>query len=426
MGTLRRAFEYYVKVGYIDQAVAVAEHPIPPAAGITTGMAELISGALRLVPRESVAMGRLLSLQGRLEALEEGDYSRAQETLGHAIEIARREGDAGLESRALADAAEAALYGAQYADALAYGLRGSELAARIDDPRAETLGHDFAALSSVVMGNLDRAAHHVAASLVAAERLRHSFYLGRALYANGLVARCRGDWETARSFDDRGLTTSPQDPRLLMNRVLEEAEMGNFTAAASYLDKLLEVTRLTPPGPTLYHLYAALASPLFARISGDESRLDVAEEAITAILASPSSPALISDFATVGLALLAVLRNDPEAAKLHYGRVKPATATVALGMGGHRLLGLLAQTMGRLDQAATRFEDALSFCREGGYRPELAWTCCDYAGALLQRNAAGDRTKAMSLLDESLAISWELGMRPLMERALFRREILKA
>ncbi len=32
----------------------------------------------------------------------------------------------------------------------------------------------------------------------------------------------------------------------------------------------------------------------------------------------------------------------------------------------------------------------------------------------------------MSLLDESLAISTELGMRPLMERVLSRKDILKA
>ena len=37
-----------------------------------------------------------------------------------------------------------------------------------------------------------------------------------------------------------------------------------------------------------------------------------------------------------------------------------------------------------------------------------------------------DRVKAIALLDESLAISSELGMRPLMERVLSRREILKA
>ncbi len=57
---------------------------------------------------------------------------------------------------------------------------------------------------------------------------------------------------------------------------------------------------------------------------------------------------------------------------------------------------------------------------------KLTWTCCDYADLLLERNNEADRAKAMSLLDESLAISSELGMRPLMERVLSRREILKA
>ncbi len=89
-------------------------------------------------------------------------------------------------------------------------------------------------------------------------------------------------------------------------------------------------------------------------------------------------------------------------------------------------MGLLAHTMGNLDQATAHFEDGLAFCRKAGYRPELAWTCCDYADLLLERNNEDDWTKTMSLLDESLVNSSELGMRPLMERALSRREILKA
>ena len=60
------------------------------------------------------------------------------------------------------------------------------------------------------------------------------------------------------------------------------------------------------------------------------------------------------------------------------------------------------------------------FCRKAGYRPELAWTCCDYSDALLERNDVGDRAKAMALLDESLTIATDLGMRPLMERAIER------
>ena len=72
------------------------------------------------------------------------------------------------------------------------------------------------------------------------------------------------------------------------------------------------------------------------------------------------------------------------------------------------------------------YNAAISRCRKAGYRPELAWTCCDYADTLLQRTNPGDREKATSLLDESLAISSELGMRPLMERVLSRRDILTA
>ena len=45
---------------------------------------------------------------------------------------------------------------------------------------------------------------------------------------------------------------------------------------------------------------------------------------------------------------------------------------------------------------------------------------------LLERNQAGDREKSLSLQEESLAISSELGMRPLMERVLSGREILGA
>ena len=33
---------------------------------------------------------------------------------------------------------------------------------------------------------------------------------------------------------------------------------------------------------------------------------------------------------------------------------------------GDRILGLLAQTIGNLDQAATHFEDSLAFCRKAG------------------------------------------------------------
>ncbi len=125
--------------------------------------------------------------------------------------------------------------------------------------------------------------------------------------------------------------------------------------------------------------------------------------------------------------MLAVLRGNEAVSREKYAILESQRRSLeADKLCTDRLLGLLAHTIGDLDLGAEHFEDGLEFCRQAGFRTELAWTCCDYADTLLQRNEPGDREKAMSLLDESLAISSELGMRPLMERVLSRREILKA
>ncbi len=148
------------------------------------------------------------------------------------------------------------------------------------------------------------------------------------------------------------------------------------------------------------------------------------------LLSSDSTSPLGASAARIGLALIAVQRSDMTEAAEQLAASESLRGTMsgglALAISIDRLLGLLAHTMNNLDQACAHFENALSFCRKAGYRPELGWTCCDYTDAMLQRNEPGDRERAMSLLEESLAISSELGMRPLMERVLSRRDVLKA
>ena len=56
---------------------------------------------------------------------------------------------------------------------------------------------------------------------------------------------------------------------------------------------------------------------------------------------------------------------------------------------------------------------------------EDARACCVYADTLREGDAPGDKEKAVALLDDSPAISSELGMRPLMEQVLSRQEILR-
>ena len=61
----------------------------------------------------------------------------------------------------------------------------------------------------------------------------------------------------------------------------------------------------------------------------------------------------------------------------------------------------------------------------------ICWACCDYADTLLRGASTSsartnDRQKAISLLEESLSISNEPGLRPLMELVLSRGGILGA
>ena len=165
--------------------------------------------------------------------------------------------------------------------------------------------------------------------------------------------------------------------------------------------------------------------PVVARIAGNEEWLTVAETRAEDVLSSAVAPLTIV-MARIALALVAVERGDAAAAEECYTALVSVPGIMVFYISTDRVLGLLSQTLGNLDQAVDHFEDSLAFNRRAGYRPDLAWTCCDYADVLLQRNNEGDRAKAMTLLDESLAISNELGMRPLMERVLSRREILGA
>ena len=127
------------------------------------------------------------------------------------------------------------------------------------------------------------------------------------------------------------------------------------------------------------------------------------------------------------MALIAIQQSDADSAAEQYSLLKSEQGTQFLfAISADRILGLLAQAMGNLEGSQNHFDDALDFCRNAGYVMELAWVLHDYADMLLERNEPGDSEKATVMLDEALQISTDLGMRPLMEGVLSKRDILKA
>ncbi len=432
--SLLRAFDYYSEAGDVERAVAVAEYPYPIPPGQTTGMAQLIVRALELVPPDSHAAGRLLSQYVRVLVTEQGDYQAAQAAFPRALEIARREGDEPLEMRILASATAGDVQYLRLQASLVKSLRAIELAGLADDPRTEVDARYYAALGLWWMGHHQEMRLQAEAALAPAGRLRDHYLLAGALWTNELACSLFGDWESAREFNDRCLQVSPMDTRPLYTRALMECQLGDSGQFEAHLEQFIEVLRLTTPGPSPINGWAAMAIPMIAYITGKLDYLDVGEASSNAISMSPAAVPYVAMMNRAGLGMLAVLRRDAAAAEAHYDALESGQGVPLPGtfmsfvrmvpgsfMSRDRLLGLLAQTMGRTDRAVSHFEDALVFSQGGGYRPELAWTCCDYAYTLLVGGdgpppAPEDRVKALALLEQAKIIAHDLGMAPLEDR----------
>lgn len=197
----------------------------------------------------------------------------------------------------------------------------------------------------------------------------------------------------------------------LADLILLETETGDFAMSQSYLTRIQKIARR---GHDFGNL--ALIVPVVAHKLGDMNQLEIAESAAATVFSSPSPTSSETDRAKGGLAMIGVLRGDSVAATEYYELIAARKGTMLFWViSVDRLLGLLSQTIGNLDQAAEHFIDALEFCRKAGYRPELAWTCHDYADMLLSEGASS-QTQINSLWGEALSIASELGMPPLMKR----------
>ena len=426
--TLSRAFEYHADAGNVALAVAAAEFPIASPTYLVPGVAQLMARALTLVPADSHEAGRLLSRYCGFLGLAENDYEGAQQALGRAIAIARREGDVALEVQTLTYAAGVSGVHLRSQESVDNGLRAIELATGDEYPFSELLSRWWTAVSLLRMGDIDAARPHALVLRDLVERRSTPRQLASTGFAPITYLSClEGDWKAGREYSDRGLQVSPLNPQLLLPRIMLEHETGESAQGEVYLERLLEEMRRAGPDRFFASGRTSMAIPTIDRITAVPDRLGIAEAAAEAVLSEQAVVPSRAMYAKAGLALLAVQKGDQSAAEEHYAYLLGQRGTmIETTSSVDRLLGLLSQTMGKLKQATGHFEDALAFCRKAGYRPELAWTCCDYADVLRERGGEGDRTKSMSLLDESLAISIELGMRPLMERVLSRRDILRA
>jgi tetratricopeptide (TPR) repeat protein len=418
---LKPVFDYYADVGENGKAVQIAQYPFSPVTHFPDDLEELLTRALKIVPEGSSESVRILSTYGRVLSNVHGEYEKSHETFDLAIDISRREQDYDLEMLSLAAAAAGDTYDANWERCVERCMEGLKLRDKSNDLYALNGILGFLVRALIATGRPDIATDYAQELLPLAERFRDRNALTTDYWLNGVVARMYGEWQETRRLTDIALEWGPGDERPLGTRIVMEYDLGETAAGESFLNHpTIRVRNSTADIELIY--------PLIHRIQGDDVGVASSKEFYKDLLSHPHPPPMEAYLANTALGLTAVAEGDMESVRRCYTALTPHAGTLVwfAFICVDRVLGILASALGEFETADGHFADAVAFCRKAGYRPELAWSLHDHAEMLLERDESGDQQRATQLLDESLQISTDLGMRPLMEKALSKRDILKA
>jgi tetratricopeptide (TPR) repeat protein len=422
--SLRMAFDYYSQTTEPSRAIQVALFPFPRVHGLT-GLSDLFMQASKLARPNSSEAGFMLAQYGLFAGFETGEYEPSETAFSRALEIARLNKDTGLEMQILmrSGLVDVTHLKPQADQKLIRAFEFSKQSTQSTNLQVQAAAAEGIALYSRKIGNPDNAQNYLLEGLEAARKLRHKIVLVFAYSNLACHAASVGDWKSVEEYSDQALALDPHEMRAVTPRVLCDYNLGEFERAAHHVMKFLEIEQ-----ENIYP-FSLPALAMCARISDDreliESLIPLLEKTVTEQGLEPRTHMMTR----AGLGLVAVHKLDPQAAEIQYTALTQYPSVdfmILAGISNQRLLGLLSHTIGNLEASQGHFEDALTFCRQVGYRPELAWSLHDCADMLLERNEPGDQQTATAMLDEALQISTDLAMRPLMERALSKRDILKA
>ena len=425
--TLIRAFDLYIKHGENDKAIDVAQIHLNSAPGMLAAAEGMVSRALALAPVGSRQEGRLQRRYGFVLGFDLADLNGAEAAFTRALEITGETRDRDEELLTLSLAASVCRLHMKLQKALDYNLRATELLSTgTENLFASSIVHEQNANLYTDLGEPDKAREHSAIILELAERQRRRAGMVSALSSTVNLAITVGDWDSAITGFNQALSLSPGDMRHLGRRAMMAIQLGGIDEARSYIDQLLAQINRDRSRTFISLARAAHAGGFLGYVTADGTLAEnVTEWAEEALVVGSLRPILVAH-ANIGLAFATAITPPHEFAQQRYDAIKALAGISIDGTQIDWVLGLLAKCMGRLEDAANHFEDSLAFCRRAGYRPSLAWSLHDYADMLLERDETGDQQKATAMLDEALQISTDLGMRPLMERVLSKRDILKA
>jgi DNA-binding CsgD family transcriptional regulator len=345
-----------------------------------------------------------------------------------AVAMARRVGDPAALAYAL-ETSHLARWGPDnVAERIAITDELLGLAEAVGDPELMLLGQGWRVPDLLELGEITAVDAAIAAHARLAEALRQPFYRFNSTMWRAMRALLSGRLAEAEELSLQMLAIGRQmqdpDAELLFGMQIfalrrEQGRLGELEGAMRVLVARYDV--MPAARCRLAYLYAALGREQAARAELDRlAACDFAD--LPRDLTWLSSATLLAD--------ACAMLGDARRAEPLYALLLPyAERTVvvdhAIACGGavSRSLGLLAQILGRGEEAGRHFEHALGLHERLGAGPLLAWTRFEYARMLLANDGRAEAERAGALLDQALDTAHEMGLAELQAQATALRAV---
>jgi hypothetical protein len=385
---------------------------------------ELIAGleeALSALPSRDGTWRARCMAQLAAERQPEPNTAQPIELARGAVAMARRLRDKDTLRFTLTAASLAQMVYGEPEERIALSQETLRLALAARDPRVALRAHLLLFNDYWELGDMQTAEAHVGAYESLAAQFSHGAFHWAPVGIRGALALGQGRFDEAeRAFQEMARLSYKDATRGMSMAALPA---GFCCATERYAGIAeLELRVRAAFGSVAHELGACIAEMLLARL---HARAGDAQRTAAQLAALRAQPLFAEIVEPAWLALLTEpcqLLGDVElAARLHAALLPRAERFFHLGHLGpwceppySRQLGLLAQTLGRVDDAVAQLTQAESATERVGMRAHLARLRYELAGALLARSAAGDAERALELLETSLALARELGQASLL------------
>ncbi len=344
---------------------------------------------------------------------DQHDRTRSERLSALALEIARELGDSGTLAYALDGRFGAIWWPENPEERLRLADEMIGLAEAVGDPEGVIAGYHCRQIVHLELGEIGRAESELVAIRPLAEELRQPSQEWLVNVTTSVIAMIRGRFREAeeliaRAAEGSSALLTDVESQVAGHRYRLLLETGGAEEA-------LQVVRPVAETLTWYPFFRCALAGVLLELGDEDGARAVYKE-----LASGGFSALPRDnewlFALSLLSPTCAALGDVEGGEVLYELQLPYAHRHAYGHAEgqagsvSRALGILAGFLGRSTEAERHFRDALEMNERMGARPWVAHTQHDLATMLLDRDGAGDRDRAASLLQEAVATCEELGM----------------